>query len=83
MDSKFAYHQENVWPELLMVDKEDRGGLGVNAFQVHELGAKIMKTGGAWREIGESVAFEIHTANEAAAEITRRWKKKTLKVPFF
>ena len=68
LDHKIAYKQKNVSPELLMFHSENRDGLGVNGFQVHELGEKIMKTGGAWREIGESVAFEIHTANKAAAE---------------
>ena len=69
-----AYDME-LMPSMILVSPKNRGGLGINAHDVHKKGAMIVKVGADKSKLHEAVCFEMH-ADPAMREVQYSFNRK-------
>ena len=61
--AKISYEVENVHGRLFLVHPHNRSKLGVNAYNVHRVGALIKRVGADLNEVKKATAFELHPSD--------------------
>ena len=63
LESGYAYMQE-VAPEHFAVHPLNRGGTGINRYNMHAKGSMICSTGADLSQLGGAIAFEVNTSRK-------------------
>ena len=63
LESGYAYRQE-VAPEHFVVHPLNRGGTGINGYNMHAKGSLICNTGADLSQLGGAIAFEVNTSRK-------------------
>lgn len=63
-EANVAYEVEDVHPRLIMTHPDNRGKLGVNAFNAHRVGAYIKRVGADLAELKKATAFELSAVGD-------------------